>query len=69
MPSNVMSIRRRPRWQILSALKRAGITQAEIGRRVGLGQSAVSLVLARKIRGGKASLVWAEIERVVERRT
>jgi predicted XRE-type DNA-binding protein len=59
-----MNIRKRPRYQIVSLMRRAGISQTEIAHVVGVDQSFVSLVLGRRVKGSdNAEAVWVEIER------
>lgn len=59
-----MNIRKRPRYQIVSLMRRAGVSQSEIADVVGVDQSFVSLVLGRRVKGSdNAEAVWSEIER------
>lgn len=62
--------RKLPRYQLLSGLKRAGVTLTDIAVKHGLSVSYVSLVLARRAPlrpTPKSELVWKEVERALAR--
>ena len=62
----MVTVRNLPRWQIVSRLKRRGITQSEIARRAKVSQGFVSHVIARQMsRGAKAAEVWRVLEEVL----
>lgn len=65
MPNNPISVRKRPRYFLVTALRRAGVTQREIAQRVGATQAIVSLVLARKINSRYAEAIWTEVARIL----
>lgn len=64
-----MSIRRRPRWQLVKLLRDAGVKQSEIAQRVGVTQSFVSRVLSRTATmrpTAHTEAVWREVEKALE---
>ena len=67
---NIMSIRSRPRWQLVKLLRDAGVKQYEIAARIGVTQSYVSRVLSRtaSVRpSDKTEAVWREVAKVIEK--
>jgi predicted transcriptional regulator len=65
---DTMSIKRRPRHQLVKLLRDVGVTQAEIAGRVGVTQSFVSRVLSRtaSVRPTTTTeAVWREVEKAI----
>lgn len=63
-----MSIKRRPRYQLVKLLRDVGVTQAEIALKVGVTQSFVSRVLSRtaSVRPTDTTeAVWREVEKAI----
>lgn len=66
--TNTLSIRHRPRWQLVSLLRQAGVTQEHIAGRVGVTRSFVSKVLSRTASrkpNRTTEAVWREVEKAV----
>jgi hypothetical protein len=64
------NIRKLPRYQILSGLRRVGVTLTDIAATVGVSVSYVSLVLARRAPlrpTANSESVWKEVERALAR--
>lgn len=69
MPTN-NSIRRLPRFALVSKLKRAGVRQSDIALRAKVSQGQVSAVLGRRAaRSDATERVWRAIETALDGRT
>lgn len=65
---NSMTIKHRPRWQLVKLLRAAGVSQAQIAERVGVTQSFVSKVLSRTASrkpNATTEAVWREVEKAI----
>ena len=67
MPSSTYSIRRRPRYQVNTIMRRAKVRQQDVADALGISQTTVSAALTRKswLSDEMADRIWTEIERAV----
>ncbi len=62
------SIRKRPRWQLVNAMRARGVTQRAIADLVGVNRAYVSMVLSRRASvrpTKKTEAIWRAIEKAL----